>query len=81
MMDVSMAISEHVVQRLEDSFGKAVALLIIASATSTAKVPTGELSAGEYQRLVEAICGDARILDMWGEAGAEQAREQWVNLV
>jgi hypothetical protein len=80
-MEAKSALDDHVVRRLEDSFGKAVALLILASATREAKVPTGEMTAGEFKRLVDAICCDQRVLDMWGSAGVEQARQSWVVLV
>ncbi|GAB4280487.1 MAG: hypothetical protein Kow0056_14940 [Coriobacteriia bacterium] len=79
--EVSTALEEHVKRRLEDTFGKAVAMLILASATSAAKVPTADLTAGEYRRLVDAICCDQRVLDMWGEDGAESARQEWLALV
>ena len=81
MVDVSTVVSDHVMKKLEDSFGKAVALMIFASATRAADVPTGELNAGEYHRLIAAICSDERCVGMWGEAGADQVRQQWEVLV
>ena len=81
MMEVSEAISEHVLKRLEDSFGKAVAMLIMMSATTSAKIPTTDLDVAEYKKLIDAICCDRRVVDMWGEAGVRQAREYWVSLV
>lgn len=80
-MDVSEAINDHVRKRLEDSFGKAVAMLIMMSATTSARVPTGDLNPGEYRRLVDAICCDQRVLDMWGDSGVQQARNYWEGLV
>ena len=81
MMDVDTAITDHVLARLEDSFGKAVAMLIMMSATTSAKLPTSELSVGEYMRLVDAICCDTRVVAMWGEAGVAQARSQWESIL
>ena len=81
MNNVGDIIEVHVVGKLEDAFGKAVALMILASATRQAGVPTSELSHGEFLRLVDAICCDQRCLDMWGEAGAVQVKQQWESLV
>jgi hypothetical protein len=79
--DVDTALNEHVMRKLEDSFGKAVAMMIFASAIRAAGVPTGELTVGEYRRLVGAICCDQRCIDMWGDAAAEETRVQWEKLV
>jgi hypothetical protein len=80
-IDTTVAFEDHVRSKLEDSFGKAVAMLIVASATTSANVPTADLTIGEYHRLVEAICCDQRVVDMWGDAGVQQARQEWERLV
>ena len=80
-MSVDEAVDSHVVQRLEDTFGKAVAILIVASATREAGVPTSDLNTQEYRKFVDAICSDVRVVDMWGAAEAEAQRQMWCTLV
>ena len=80
-MDVAVILDDHVKQRLEDSFGKAVAMMIFASATRTAGVPTADLNSAECRRLIDAICCDQRVLDMWGDTGAEHALADWEKLL
>lgn len=71
------AIDRIVRARLEDSFGKAVALMIMASASNAADVPVFEPSASEYRRLIEAVCKDQRVVDMWGRATVDVALIEW----
>ena len=80
-MSVDEAVDHHVVQRLEDTFGKAVAVLIVATATRESGVPTSGLNALEYRKFIDAICSDHRVVDMWGAAEAEAQRQMWCTLV
>ena len=80
-MDTTNAVTVQILAKLEDSFGKAVAMLIVMSASTKAKLPTSDLTVGQYRQLVDAICCDQRVLDMWGEAGAEEARNSWESLL
>lgn len=68
-------------EKLESTFGKAVAMMILASASNTAQVPTTGLSDSEFQRLVDATCRDQRVLDMWGNAEAADVSNQLKQLV
>lgn len=79
-MDVRSIIDEHVRGKLEDSFGKAVAMMIFASATTSAGVPIIEPGREDYMRLVEAICADPRVVDMWGRTGAQDTARSWRSL-
>lgn len=80
-VDIETAVSDHVMRKLEDAFGKAVALMVFASATRSAGVPTCELTIGEFHRLVDAICSDERVLSMWGAVATAKVREEWAALV
>ncbi|HEX9093574.1 MAG TPA: hypothetical protein VF902_06275 [Coriobacteriia bacterium] len=79
-MDAKGLIDGHVRTKLEDTFGKAVAMMIMATATTAARVPLMEPSLDEYLRLVDCVCDDPRVQDMWGKAGSQAAREQWRSL-
>lgn len=81
MTEPKVLIDQHVVTRLEDSFGKAVALMIMASANRAANVPVMSPSSEDFLRLVDAVCDDQRVVDMWGRAGSQAAREQWRRLL
>ncbi|MBI5231584.1 MAG: hypothetical protein HY876_05395 [Coriobacteriales bacterium] len=75
-MDTSSAV-EKVRDRLEQTFGKALAMLILASASNEAGCTTVGISPPEYTRLIEAISRDQRVIDMWGAAGAADALASW----
>jgi hypothetical protein len=80
-MEVRAALDEHVRKRLEDSFGKAVAMLIWASAHGRAAISSIDPDRDGYLRFIEAICADQRVVDMWGKSGTEHALQQWRGLV
>lgn len=73
-------VDRHVRRRLEESFGKAMAMMIMASATTAAHTPVMGFAREDYKRLVEAVCCDQRVVDMWGAAGAADARREWMLL-
>lgn len=79
-LDYKSLIDAHVRQALGDSFGGAVGTMIFASASNAANVPIHELDRDGYLRLVDAVCTDQRVLDMWGEMGAADRRRQWRDL-
>lgn len=67
--------------RLEATFGKALAMMILASASNACGVSTVALTAEEFRRLAAAVARDQRVVDMWGSAGAADAAKQWDALV
>jgi len=73
------AFDNHVRTKLEASFGKAVGMLILASASNKSGAATMGIGAEEYTRLCDAIAGDERVVGMWGVSGAQDALEQWKN--
>lgn len=80
-MEIREALDQHVRKRLEDSFGKAVAMLIWASAHGASGISTMTPDRDGYLRLVDALCVDQRVIDMWGRSGAEHALREWRSLV
>ncbi len=80
-VDIRDALDQHVRKRLEDSFGKGVAMMIWASAHGASNISSLDPDRDGYMRFVEAVCGDQRVVDMWGKSGAEHALQQWKALV
>ena len=76
-MEYQAAFEEHVRAKLEASFGKAVAMLIVASASNSTGANTMGLDRQGYEMMCEAITNDQRVRDMWGTSGAEEALQQW----
>lgn len=67
--------------KLEATFGKAMAMMILASASNAAGVSTVALTPADFNRLADAVCSDQRVVDMWGAAGAADTAAQWHQLV
>lgn len=80
-VDPKALLDQQVKRKLEDSFGAAMALMIIASAHRSTDVPLSVPSMDDFLKLVDAICVDDRVVGMWGRAGADQALRQWQALV
>lgn len=78
-MDSGAAV-DKVREKLESSFGKAVAMMIMASASNAAGVSTIGLNKSQFTALIEAIARDQRVVDMWGVSGASDALAQWRQL-
>lgn len=67
--------------KLEATFGKAMAMMILASASNVANVSTVALTPVDFVRLAHAVCADQRVIDMWGAAAAADTERQWSQLV
>ncbi len=80
-MDFNEAVEQHVKSSLESSFGKALAMLIVASASNAVQAPMVGMSRAQYMSLCSAICEDQRVVDMWGTSGATDALLKWQALV
>jgi hypothetical protein len=80
-MEVREALEQHVRKRLEDSFGRAVGMLIWASADRVSGISSIDPDRAGYMRFVEAVCTDQRVVDMWGKSGADHTLAQWKVLV
>lgn len=79
-MDGSTAF-DQLRSKIEATFGKAMAVMIIASASNATGVSPIGISEGDFLRLAESIARDQRVVDMWGVAGASDAMTQWRQLV
>lgn len=75
-----LAALDHVRRKLEDSFGKAMAMMILAAASNSTNVSTVSMSGDEFRLLIEEVCKDDRVRAMWGAAGADDAALQWKSL-
>ena len=64
-------------ERLEGSFGKALAMLILASCCNNTGVSMVGITPEQFRRLADAVARDQRVVDMWGSAGAQDAASQW----
>lgn len=67
--------------KLEASFGKAMTMMILASASNEIGVSTVSLSPMDFGRLADAVGRDQRVVDMWGAAEAADTANQWRSLV
>lgn len=76
-----LAAVEQLRGKLEGTFGKAMAMMIMASASNVAGVSTVSLTPQDFVRFAHAICSDQRVIDMWGAAGAADTETQWAQLV
>lgn len=80
MVSMQDTFDNHVRTKLESSFGKAVATMIVASAATKSCSIITDLQPDDYECLCEAICTDQRVLDMWGAAEADETLTQWKKL-
>lgn len=71
---------EKVRGKLEASFGKALAMMIVASASNQADVTTMGMTNEQFLSFAEAVAKDQRVVDMWGASGAADALMQWKQL-
>lgn len=78
-MDTSDALN-RVREKLEASFGKALAMMIVASSSNVAGVPTMGMTRDQFLAFAEAVAHDQRVIDMWGASGAGDALIQWKQL-
>ena len=67
--------------KLESSFGKAMAMMILASASNSIGASTVALTSQQFASLADAVCRDQRVVGMWGAAGAADTATQWRQLV
>ncbi len=79
-MDTTAAV-EKVREKLEASFGKAMTMMILASASNATGTSTFGMDSQQYAQFVECVCRDQRVVDMWGARGASDALMQWKALV
>lgn len=79
-MEYQAAFENHVRTRLESSFGKAVAMLIVASASNASGANTMGMDQDAYHKMCSAITSDQRVVDMWGASGAQEAFKQWSSV-
>ncbi len=79
-MDASAAL-DALRSRLEASFGKAMAMMVLMSASNASATSLVGITESEFSRLAEAVGRDQRVIDMWGTVGASEATSEWKALV
>ena len=79
-MDAPAAV-DKVREKLESSFGKAMTVMIMASASNATGTSTFGMDNEQYAQFVECVCRDQRVVDMWGARGAGDALTQWKAFV
>jgi len=67
--------------KLEATFGKAMTMMIVASASNAVGASTMALTPEQFISLADAVCSDQRVVGMWGAAGAADAASQLRQLV
>ncbi len=80
-MNIVAALETVVKPKLDDSFGRGIAMLIILNASRNSQITLVEMNKDEYSILIENICSDERVRKMWGEAGCKKQMEAWISLV
>ena len=81
-MEVRDALDQHVRKRLEDTLRQGGGDADLGLGAHGARHARRSMPDRDgYLRLVDAICGDQRVVDMWGRSGAEHALRQWRSLV
>lgn len=80
-MNVVTALETIVKPKLDDSFGRGIAMLIILNASRMANITLVEMDTNDYCQLVENICTDHRVVKMWGEAGCRKQLDSWLSLI
>ncbi len=74
-------IEEHIKPRLDDSFGRGMTMLIMMSSSKVANVSLVNIDDLDCRKLIQAICEDKRVIDMWGEAMAKERLREWERVL
>jgi hypothetical protein len=80
-MDIVTALNSQVKPGLSDTFGIAMANMIILQCSQKAGVSMMGLDSAGYLKLVNAIVSDDRVVQMLGRAGAQAKRDAWSSAV
>ena len=80
-MDVVTALNSQVKPGLAETFGIAMANMIILQSSQKAGVSMMGLDNSGYAKLIDAIASDDRVTQMLGRAGAQAKRDTWTSAV
>lgn len=75
------ALQNVVKPALEDAFGITLAANIVMVARNKSGAPVVGMNKDDYLRLIEAICQDERVIQMWGQAGTRSRLLKWQEAV
>lgn len=71
---------EEIKKELETVFGKGLMGAIMLSARSKSKAPVLGLTKEQFDKFVDEICKDERVVGMLGAAGSRQKLIRWKKL-
>jgi len=80
-MDIVTALNTQVKPGLSDTFGIAMANMIILQSSQKAGVSMMGLDNTGYLKLVNAIASDERVVQLLGRAGAQTKRDMWSSII
>ena len=80
-MDIVTALNTQVKPGLSDTFGIAMANMIILQSSQKAGVSMMGLDNTVYLKLVNAIASDERVVQLLGRAGAQTKRDMWSSII
>lgn len=75
------ALQEVVKPDLESVFGKSLTSSILVAARSKSGAPLMGINKEQYLALINCICDDPKVKDLWGEAGTKDKLNKWKNSV
>jgi len=80
-MEPFEALQQVVKPDLESIFGKALTSSILLTARTKSGAPLIGLNRDQFLSMVECICQDQKVLDLWGSSGTNDKLGRWKNSV
>ncbi len=77
MTSLSQLIDNVVRPDLENVFGPALTARIIMAARAKSNAPIIGMTEEDFDRLIDSISGDDRVLGIWGNAGSNDRKKRW----
>lgn len=76
-MSITHIVDKVIKPDLENVFGPAMTARIIMSSRAKANAPIVGMRKEDFEKMIEAICCDDRVVGMWGSAGIHERRVRW----
>ena len=68
----------HVIKaELDNVFGSGLTARILMSARNKANAPIVDMNKEDLEKVIDAICSDERVTEMWGIAGIQERKKRW----
>ena len=78
-MDVKTIRETVIKPKLVEIFGNTMGSLILTSGILAAS--DGKTDEERLDKMVETICSDPEVISMWGQAGADRQKQEWLHLL